>query len=249
MVDASDEQAASPPIRNEAKERHVHRSLQEMDNLDIDSVRVFKQCEILRDVDDASLRAFAAMARRRSYGRDELILREGDRTKAVVFIAGGTAQAYRLSPEGREITVARLQPGEVFGLEFLDTRSKSFLKATSARTTVWSIPLAHFRRFLLTHPNAALNVAELLGRRLVETRDLLEEVALYDIETRLEHALVRLASRHPDRVVSETHEELAHMIGARREHVTRSLRHLRARGVVEYEPHGRRIVVRAIGSD
>lgn len=211
-------------------------------------IHVLRQVEILHEVDEADLRDLADGIEQRTYRLDDVILRPGETERGIVILASGTARAYHLSDEGREVTVAQMGQGDIFGLILVESRAhwRSFVVATSEETVVYHIAPAHFRRFLLDHSKVALAVIGLLGRRLADARDLVEQLALYDSETRLVHTLARLASRSPDHSVHETHEELARLVGTRREHVTRILRQLRQRGIVEYQPHSRRIMVRGL---
>jgi DNA-binding MarR family transcriptional regulator len=78
---------------------------------------------------------------------------------------------------------------------------------------------------------------------LMELALLLVEFAFYDAPTRLEHALVKRAEEDAEHMVWETHAELGRRIGIRREDVTKLLKPLKARGLIDYEQHRRGIQV------
>jgi len=79
----------------------------------------------------------------------------------------------------------------------------------------------------------------LISRQLGESYRIIEELAFYEIKTRLARTLVRLALFSEGRLVSATHAELAVMIGTRQEEVTKLLCHFRALGLVASAPHRR----------
>jgi len=80
-------------------------------------------------------------------------------------------------------------------------------------------------------------VCKLIARQLGESYRIIEELAFYEIKTRLARTLVRLALSSEELIVSATHAELAAMIGTRQEEVTKLLGHFRALGLVASAPH------------
>lgn len=66
--------------------------------------------------------------------------------------------------------------------------------------------------------------------------DRVEDLALYPVSTRLAHVLIRLAEASGRQMVAVTHDDLARLIGTRREEVTRALRRYRRQGLITTEP-------------
>jgi CRP/FNR family transcriptional regulator len=73
--------------------------------------------------------------------------------------------------------------------------------------------------------------------RLARAFDLAAALHQQPIPVRLARLLCKIAKTSPDHVVHETHEDLAGLIGASREAVTRVLSDLRKRGLVESLRH------------
>ncbi len=90
-----------------------------------------------------------------------------------------------------------------------------------------------------TSLTVTLYVCTLILRQLGESCRIIEELAFYEIKTRLARTLVRLALSSEELIVSATHAELAAMIGTRQEEVTKLLGRFRALGLVASAPHRR----------
>jgi CRP-like cAMP-binding protein len=174
----------------------------------------------------------------RTYERNQLICKPDDDMSALIIIGSGSARAYRLSPRGQEITIDTLVPGSVFGMQFADSdvKSNNFVESTSDETVVHRIPFDRVVEIMNDHPSVAVSVLALAHNRLKDARDRLADLALYDVKTRLAHALARLATRESTATVHATHRELAWIVGTRPEEVTKALRHLRDAGLVAYQP-------------
>jgi CRP-like cAMP-binding protein len=155
----------------------------------------------------------------------------------VYFLAEGEAQAFLLAPNGREVPVRSLGPGDLFGeLAALDGRPRS-----TSITAVTPIRLLKMRRadFLAcigASPAAALWLAERLGAEVRRLTDKVFELSALNVQARLHCELLRLAREgRGERLVIDpapTHAELAARIGTHREAVTRELRELAGMGII-----------------
>ena len=143
---------------------------------------------------------------------------------------------------GREVVVALLRPGDVFGESaLLGTTSPVEARAVGAATLV-AVPLASLRALLERHPATAEQLLRLVAARLHRTSTALEEALVGDLPSRILGRLRDLAAGHgvrePEGVrltVPITQDELARMVGASRESVSRSVGALTARGLVRSE--------------
>ena len=201
-------------------------------------VRSLERCRIFRGLNEGDLQAIAAASVHRVYRRGHLILGPGDEPEALCAIVAGEARLYEMAPGGRrEIDLAILSAGDLAGLSILSghCRWHSCLEATVDRTEVYHIPRRLLRRLLLSYPELALHALDVAVDLLDSTRNLVADVALRDLQASLGCALVRVATMRGRDVVAATHEELARMVGSRREEVTKALSQLRRLGLVRCE--------------
>jgi CRP-like cAMP-binding protein len=180
-------------------------------------------------------------ARAHSYGRGELLNDIGERDGFVYLLNAGRVGLYSLSCQGREILVSTFHQGDMVGLirqgEVSDT--SSYAKVLVDATLAYRLSYPHVLGLMSTSLPVSSYVCTLLSRQLEESYRIIEEMAFYEIKTRLARTLVRLALASEELIVSATHAELAAMIGTRQEEVTKLLAHFRALGLIASVPHRR----------
>jgi CRP-like cAMP-binding protein len=186
--------------------------------------------------------------RPRSYGRGELLSDIEERDGFVYLLNTGRVGLYSLSRQGREILLSTFHEGDMVGLlrqgEMSET--SSYAKVLLDATVAYRLSYHHVFQLMSTSFTVSSYVCTLISRQLGESYRIIEELAFYEIKTRLARTLVRLALFSEGRLVSATHAELAVMIGTRQEEVTKLLRHFRALGLVASAPHRRGLRVLAL---
>jgi CRP-like cAMP-binding protein len=117
------------------------------------------------------------------------------------------------------------------------SETSSYAKVLVDATVAYRLSYPHVLELMGTSFTVSSYVCMLISRQLGESYRIIEELAFYEIKTRLARTLVRLALFSEGRLVSATHAELAVMIGTRQEEVTKLLGHFRALGLVASAPH------------
>jgi CRP-like cAMP-binding protein len=154
-------------------------------------------------------------------------------------VTGGAVRLSSVTAAGREVVVALLCPGDVFGESALLGSPSPVEARAVGTTTLVAVPLASLRALLERHPATAEQLLRLVAARLHRTSTALEEALVGDLPSRILGRLRALAAAHgvrePDGMrltVPITQDELARMVGASRESVSRSVGALAAKGLV-----------------
>jgi CRP-like cAMP-binding protein len=71
--------------------------------------------EFFRGISPRSIRSLAAICIPKTVPRKSILFLEGEKGHSMYMLAEGTAQLYKTTPEGREIVIKTIQPGEIFG--------------------------------------------------------------------------------------------------------------------------------------
>jgi CRP-like cAMP-binding protein len=181
------------------------------------------------------LQALACTTTRREYGKGTLLSGPGMVRRDVCFIIRGSVHCYRISDAGKEVQVRTFEAGAVYGLHHASscTDDESYAEVASENTVLYQVPAFHFRAILASHAELALRVFDELVSRIRTAHDRIETLALYDVRTRVVRQLRRLAGPASGGTVAVTQQELAAMVGATREEVSKALRTLRQSGLVE----------------
>ncbi len=182
-------------------------------------------------------------------GRGHAITRQGEPVTCLYIVREGAVRLSALSRGGREVVVACLCAGELFGELALLGEGPSPVEARALEdTTLLALPVERLRSALASDPDVAAELLGAIAARLRRSTQALQDALLLDAGTRLSRRLCELARDH-GAPASEgvlvrlllTQEDLARMVGASRETVNKSLAALSSRGLVRTE--GRRYVI------
>ncbi len=195
---------------------------------------------VLAGVPPDDVRRFLAMARRRTFERDQIVFHRGDAADALHLITKGRFAVRVVSPVGQSAMLAVRGPGETFG-EF------ALLEATAHRTvTVAALEAGEtlsiggdaYRALLDEYPELKDVLVRLLADRLRFADRHITASHFLDADARVRWALLQLVPVYGGgsvAVVPLTQESLAELAGTARGTVNRVLREEQDRGVVSLE--------------
>ena len=191
----------------------------------------------------------AVVSPARRYGHGEVIVRQDEPVACLRLVTAGAVRLSSVSADGREVVVALLGAGDLFGERALVDGGPSPVEARAlGEATVQAIHAGALEAVLRHAPATAAEVLRLVASRLHRTSTALEQALALDVPSRVGLRLREIAKHHGTRVPGGvglparlTQDELARMVGASRETVNRSLMGLAARGLVR--THGRRYVL------
>jgi CRP/FNR family transcriptional regulator, cyclic AMP receptor protein len=175
------------------------------------------------------------------FGKGELIYSPFDRADAMYVVQTGRVRLYRSAHDGRQLTLAMLDEGEVFGRVSPEGEALHDAYAEAMTDAVVRVlPTADLERATAEHPQMALNLLRSLSERLRSTEDQLENLAFRGVPARLAAQLLQLMDRygrvtHTGIRIDErfTHVQLAEMIGTSRETLTKVMNELREGGLID----------------
>jgi CRP/FNR family cyclic AMP-dependent transcriptional regulator len=214
------------------------------------AVQTLSKLPLFSRLDDDALLEIAPYIQERTFSPGQVIVLEGETCQAVYFVAQGVVRTGRLSPEGREQVLAYLGPGEPFNLvPALDGGSTLATVDAVTDTTLYTISCERLREIMRDHHGVALAIMERLGAEVRRLSDMVEDLALHTVRTRLArflltHASAELSEAAEGTQPSErwTQEEIAAQIGTVRDVVGRALRTFADDGLIRRE-RGRLVVV------
>lgn len=172
----------------------------------------------------AELDRLAAVAIRRTYQPDEIIILEGEPCRAAYFVAQGDVRVLRTAPDGREQVLAQLGPGHSFNTvpPFRPHPVNHATVQAVDRTTLYVIPCRDLMRLVSTSPPLALALLKDFAQRLDKLTDLVEDLSLRTVRGRLARFLLDQAEAGA--VTRQwTQAEMAAQLGTVREMISRSL--------------------------
>ena len=173
------------------------------------------------------------------------LYRVGNPSQSLFLLQSGLVKTSVVSPDGQELTLRIFKPGEIFGELCLcgGGRREEAIALEPSRVT--EMPLAVLLGRLQQDPEATLELASTMCERLAESYERAESLSWETVLERLVKALLRLAADFGRPSQTFTHighyikqDELAKIVGARREVVSGLLNRLRDSGYISYSPRG-----------
>ena len=209
-----------------------------------------KQIDLFSELSDQEIQEIASLSRMEAVKKGEFIYFPDDPSDSVYLLKEGRVKVSRLSEDGREVTLAILRPGELFGeLALADEGPRETIAEAIDDSLLCVINKADFERTIKGRPGLALKVFKLVGLRLRRLETKVEELVFRNVPSRLAQLLIRLAKEYgrpsQDGTIlglSLSHRELANLVGSTRETVTLVLNDFRKQGIIEI--YRRRILIK-----
>jgi CRP/FNR family transcriptional regulator, cyclic AMP receptor protein len=194
---------------------------------------------------EASLQAIARVAMMRRVGRNVTVVHAGDRTDFVYLVLSGSLKVLVSDEEGREVILSMLGPGELFGeMGVLDDNPRSATVVAVIPSDLVVIAKSDFKRVLQENFEVSHYIMRNLVARLRKADRKIESLALMDVYGRVARLLLDMADTvNGQQVVTRkiSKQDIAKMIGASREMVSRVMKDLQLQGLIE-EGDGRIIL-------
>ena len=175
---------------------------------------------------------------KRRFKRGEVLVEQGQKSNALFILLTGRARVMAADSRGREVILATLAQGDYLGeMSIIDNEPHSATVRAEVQTDVLMLGRTEFARCLAENTSMSLVMMRGLVKRLRQADRKIESLALLDVYGRVAHALLDFAE--PDaqglRVIREkiSRQDLAKMVGASREMVSRVMKDLEERGLIE----------------
>ena len=198
--------------------------------------RVLEQSPLFAQMDENSRHELISLAMPRSFGAGEPVCRVGDPGGSMMAVLAGTVRISMPTVKGKEVILADLRPGQLFGeIALLDGKPRSANATALTKCDVLVLERRNVIPFLERNPAACLQLMELLCARIRRSDERMADLAFFELPSRLAKVLLSYASEKTGAEVrlSLSQTELAEMVGATRENVNRCLRDWHRRGIVK----------------
>lgn len=175
----------------------------------------------------------------RSYPRNVFVMQAGDETDSLYVMLSGKVKVVISDDQGREVILGFMGSQDFFGeMGILDDAPRSASVYTLEPCEMLRLSKAGFVNCLKENADVAMLVIRNLVRRLREADRKIESLALVDVSGRVARLLIDMAQEVDGRLVvprMPAKQEIARMIGASREMVSRVVKELETRGLIRAE--------------
>lgn len=200
------------------------------------SLVVLRNVPLFSGLEESELERLARVAGRRRVGRGEQVVRAGETADALLIMLTGRAKVTNFDEEGREVILAWLGPGEFFGeMGLIDDSPRSANVIAVENCELMVLGKQEFQRCMQDNFQVAQKLMQILVRRLREADRHIESLALLDVYGRVARLLLDMSEEDGGRRVVRqkmSKQDMARMIGASREMVSKVMRDLELGGYI-----------------
>ena len=216
-----------------------------------DIKRVLGDFTLFRELNDFELTKIANISIAREWKKHSHVFLQGDPLENVYFIFDGRIKIYKSDISGKEQIVAIAKKGEMFPhVGFFRKGDYPAYAEVLEPSTLITVPISKFEKVLIENPELCIKVFKVLGEKIVDLQNRLEEQILNNTYEQIIKLLIRLAQKHgieqtdgTIQLKSEfTNKDLANMIGTTRETISRTLTKMKKDELIEVDPGGEMIL-------
>jgi len=175
--------------------------------------------------------------------KNEPIYFAQEASDSIFFLKKGRVKLTRNSPDGKEMIIALVNPGEVFGeLSILDISDRSDFATALEESLICAISKDDFKKFLENNPELNLKVSKLIGFKLRRFSERIEELVFKDAQQRVVSFIANHAKDYGKKIGDEyfvkpflTHQDIAKLTACSRQTVNSILTELREKKIINFD--------------
>lgn len=194
----------------------------------MDKLWYLKQCDIFHSLKKEDMEKVQSISVDKTVPKKQIIYSSEDKSEVMFILKKGRVRIFKLSADGKMMTLAILQDGDVFGaMSMIKGGTSGAYAETLQDSYICSIQQKDFHNVIKEIPELALRLIETINQKLKEAEDRIEDLVFRGVPGRIASTLLKLAEQfgksqeHGTEIALKiTHQELADMVGATRETVT-----------------------------
>jgi len=215
-----------------------------------DSVSLLQQVPLFSGLQSEDLEELAKCLYQKTMHRTQVLFQQGDRGDELLIVTEGAVKVELVNPDGKELTLAILRPYQFLGeLALLDDFPRSANAIALEDGLLLALNKRDFLRVVQQFPRMMLPITRQLTRRVRVLTEDIASMAFMDTFTRTARKLVNLAQdlgkpgSGLEIVIPQalTHQELANLVGATRETITKILTDMKHRNLIAI--HNQKITI------
>ena len=213
----------------------------------LSSLDLIRRVPLFAMLTETQANAVANAVVKRRFKRGETIVEQGKKSNALFILLNGRARVITADGRGREVILATLQPGDHIGeMSLIDNEPHSATVRAEVQTDVLMLGRVEFARCLPENTSMTYAIMRGLVQRLRHADRKIESLALMDVYGRVARALLEFASDtgNGELLIRDkiSRQDLAKMVGASREMVSRVMKDLEERGFIQTQDNGSIVV-------
>jgi CRP-like cAMP-binding protein len=198
---------------------------------------------IFKDLKDESMQELSRITSMQDIPKNQPIYFPQEPSNSIFFLKKGRVKLTRTSTDGKEMILALVNKGEVFGeMAYFDEGERNDFATALDDCLVCAINKNEFKEFVDRNPELNLRITKLIGLKLKKYSERIEELVFKDAEQRLVSFLLRIADENGKQIGEEIfvkpflkHQDIAELTATSRQTVNSILTDLREKKVINFD--------------
>jgi CRP/FNR family transcriptional regulator len=172
---------------------------------------------------------------RKHFEQGDIILGERSKTRSIPFVISGSVKVLRVD-EDKELVLYHLQPGDncimsLMAGMFQDVNNVRMVADDACEISY--VPIEAMQQAMRDNPDWLIYIFQIYHKRFIEILDVVDAIAFKRLDDRLFQYLEKKVAVTGSRSLILTHEQLAQELGSAREVISRLLKQMEAKNIVE----------------
>ena len=201
------------------------------------STLLLRNVPLFATLPDTQLAVLTSVVSRRSFPRSTTVIAAGDSTDSLYVVISGRLKVMMSDDEGREVILSMLGPSEYFGeMALIDDSPRSASVITLETCELLVLAKRDFKKCVAENFEMSMTLMRGLVKRLRDADQKIGSLALMDVYGRVARLLLEMSEKiDGQQVVTRkvAKQDIAKMIGASREMVSRVMKDLQTGGYIE----------------
>jgi CRP/FNR family cyclic AMP-dependent transcriptional regulator len=201
--------------------------------------RILRNHELFRELSAEELDQLIAVARVEDFRAKTPIFLKGAPGESMMAVVTGEVKISAPAADGREIVLAMMGEGEVFGgIALLDGCDRTADATAVTNCVLLVVHRRDFLPFLNAHPTVAIRLLRVVCQRLRRTTEQVEDLLFLNLPSRLAKKLLYLSGANEDRVrerapiIRQSQREIGNLVGLSRESINKQLSRWQKEGLL-----------------
>lgn len=201
---------------------------------------------MLKALSKAEKEKLDSMAVMRHAPKKQVLYFPSDNSNSIYMLKAGKVKISRLTPDGKEIILTILGPGEIFGeMGITGQQEREEFAEVTDDAIICVVGITDLQRMMKENPKFNMEILKFIGFRLKRVQSRLESLIFKSAEQRIRSLLKELAEEHGRIIAGDenqrevrlglTHDDIAKLTATSRQTVTTQLNELEKNDLIKYD--------------
>lgn len=198
---------------------------------------------LFKGLKEDAMMSLGQISRMQEFSKNEPIYFAHETSESIYFLKKGRVKLTRTSPEGKEMIISLVNPGEVFGeMAIVEEGERTDFAIAINDALICAISKDDFKKFLEGNPELNLKLTRLIGFKMRKYSERIEELIFKDAPQRVISFVYNFGKDYGKKIGDElfikpflTHQEIAELTACSRQTVNAVLTDIREKGIINFD--------------